>query len=416
MGLSAVGTRLEVMKPVLREQMGSEAMSRNEITTVGDPTWARPPRRQFLGGLAALGAGMLAAGCQQQSAPAPAGEAAPAADALSETPRLFDLHHHFASPSWIRITTEAGAINPSWEGYSPEKTIEWMDQAGVDVAFASQTTPGVWLADGYGNSNAVSRNPASIGPGTQTIDEARALVLEMNEFGAQMVSDYPGRFAILAALALPDVDGSLSAIEYAFDTLNLQGIGLLTSYGNRWLGDPMFTPIFEELNRRRAVVYTHPTTAPCCRGLLEGVGETTLEFSTDTARTIVSWITSGSEERFPDIQWIHSHGGGTMVASRFLGGFENLRGEAEPDSRLAYLRKYYYDTNASNEATLRAIKTVVGASQVVFGHFDIPQERLGEPDAARTRFQRVVDTEVFTPAELRGIAHENALRLFPQYA
>ena len=104
------------------------------------------------------------------------------------------------------------------------------------------------------------------------------------------------------------------------------------------------------------------------------------------------------------------------MASRFLGGFVNLRGEAEPDSRLAYLRKYYYDTNASNEATLGALKKVVGASQVVFGHFDIPQARLGEPDAARERFQRVADTEVFTPAELRGIAHENALRLFPQYA
>jgi predicted TIM-barrel fold metal-dependent hydrolase len=241
------------------------------------------------------------------------------------------------------------------------------------------------------------------------------MVREMNDFGAKMVSDYPGRFAILAALALPDVEGSLREIEYVYDTLKLHGIGLLTSYGNRWMGHPMFVPIFEELNRRKAIVYTHPTAAPCCRSLLPNVGETTLEFSTDTARTIISWITSGNAKRFPDIRWIHSHGGGTLMTARFVGA-RNLRGTAEPGSNLDYLRQYYYDTNASSEATLWSLKRTVGASQVVFGHFDIPQERLGESGAARERLQQIRDTEVFTTPELRGIASENALRLFPQFA
>ena len=369
-------------------------------------------RRQFLGGLVAAGAGMLASRC---TAPAPA--PAPEARASESTSvRLFDLHHHFASPGWLKMLKDDGALNPTWDGYSPARTIEFMDRAGIDVAFASQTTPGVWLAEGYGNNlRAVSEDSSATRRPRQTIEQARQLVREMNEFGAKMVADYPKRFAILAALALPDVDGSLQAIEYALDTLKLHGIGILTSYGNRWLGDPMFTPIFEELNRRKAVVYTHPTVAPCCRGLLAGVPEITLEFSSDTARTIVSWIESGSAKRFPDVRWIHSHGGGTLVASRFLQGAD-LRGEAPADSRLAYVRKYYYDTNASNEATLLALKRTMGASQVVFGHFDIPQAPLGEPGAARERFKELEDTEVFTPAEMRGIAHENALRLFPQYA
>jgi hypothetical protein len=103
------------------------------------------------------------------------------------------------------------------------------------------------------------------------------------------------------------------------------------------------------------------------------------------------------------------------MTARFVGG-GNLRGTAEPGSNLDYLRQYYYDTNARSEATLWSLKRTVGASQVVFGHFDIPQERLGEAGAARARFQQVRDTEVFTPAELRGIAYENALRLFPQFA
>ena len=371
-------------------------------------------RRQFLGGLAAAGAGLFASGCgETSSAQAPNAGGADLANI-----RLFDMHHHFASPGWIKKVKADGALNPSWDGYSPAKTIEMMDQAGIQTAFASQSTPGVWLVDGYGNNLlAATKDPHSAKAPRQTVDEARMLVREMNEFGAKMASDYKGRFGILAALALPDIDGSLRAIEYAFDTLKLHGIGILTSYGNRWIGDPAFTPVFEELNRRKAVVYTHPTVAPCCRALINGVPETTLEFSTDTARTIVSWIESGSAKRFPDIRWIHSHGGGTLVASRFLQGGEgtNLRGTPAPGSKLYYLRQYFYDTNASNEATLLALKKTVGASQIVYGHFDIPRPHDATGEGLRG-IKRLADTEVFSAPELRGIGSGNVLRLFPQYA
>jgi predicted TIM-barrel fold metal-dependent hydrolase len=145
----------------------------------------------------------------------------------------------------------------------PAKDLETMDRDGVATALLSITSPGVWFGDR---------------------EESRRLTREMNEYGAQMASDYKGRFGLFAVLPL--IDESLKEIEYAFDTLKADGAGVLTSYGNRWLGDPAFQPVFDELNRRKAIVYTHPIDAPCCQDIMPGANPTTLEFPTDTSRTI----------------------------------------------------------------------------------------------------------------------------------
>ena len=96
--------------------------------------------------------------------------------------------------------------------------------------------------------------------GAETI---RRLARESNEYGTGLAADYPGRFILMAALPMPEVDNSLLELEYALDTLNAGGAFLPTSYGDRYIGDPVFTPLLEELNRRSVTVYTHPTDAAC---------------------------------------------------------------------------------------------------------------------------------------------------------
>lgn len=353
----------------------------------------RVTRRDLLtAGVATFGAGTLLA---------------PRAPAQARTAglRLIDVHHHFVSPDFLKTLQSKQGHKVEgltsyfplglWTNYSPARDIELMDKQGVATGMLSVTSPGVWFGDK---------------------EEARKLAREMNEYGARMASDYKGRYGLFALLPLPLLDESLREIEYAFDTLKADGVGILTSYGNHWLGDAQFRPVLDELNRRKAVVYTHPIDAPCCQDLWPDVNPTTLEFPTDTARTILSLLVTNSATRYADIRFIFSHGGGTMpaVIGRLgIGGADTLNGvlsrTPEPNSRLFHLRRFYYDTAmSSNVVQMQALKTIAGTSQIVFGT-DYP---FGG-DAAK--HVQGLESCGLNAEELRAIERENALRFLPKF-
>jgi 6-methylsalicylate decarboxylase len=186
---------------------------------------------------------------------------------------------------------------------------------------------------------------------------------------------------------------------------------MLTSYGDSWLGHPKFAPVFDELNRRKAVVYTHPTSANCCRNLIPDVAETIIEFGTDTTRTIADIVFTGAAHKYRDIKFIFSHAGGTMpfLAERFLLAPKlNKTLEARvPDGVEATLKRFHYDTaQATHPAPLAAFLKLVPVSQLMFGS-DYPY---------RTAISNVEGLAAygFTPADLAAIERGNALKLLPQ--
>ena len=189
-----------------------------------------------------------------------------------------------------------------------------------------------------------------------------------------MASDYKGRFGLFALLPFPSVDDSLKEIEYALDTLKAPGVGLLTSYGIAGWVTRRSSPCSKSLNRRKAIVYTHPIDAPCCQDLpLPGVTPTTLEFPTDTTRTILSLIASDAATRYGDIRFIFSHG--ANPADDWPGGGRWSRRSCRqsgqtccPNSRLYHLRRFYYDTAMStNPVQIQALKQIACVSQILFG-------------------------------------------------
>jgi predicted TIM-barrel fold metal-dependent hydrolase len=300
---------------------------------------------QMLGaaaGLGALGAGLT--GCTTA-----AGVAAPG---------IIDTHHHFYPPeyqkAWLDWEDERKIPHfPQQVGWSIEKAIADMDKAGVRTAILSlASTPGVWFDKG----------PAA----------AAATARSCNEYGAKMVRDYPGRFGLLATLPMTDIAATLKEIAYVFDVLKADGVGLQTNYGNVWPGNPQFNPVWEELNRRKALVYFHPLVASCCDRLSVGTFPAVIEVPHDTTRAVTSLLLSGAFMRNRDIKWLFSHAGGTvpMLAGR-MAFFFNNRPDAKtiaPDGFAAEFRRLYYDTaNATDPSPMAALLKLVPPSQVVYG-------------------------------------------------
>jgi predicted TIM-barrel fold metal-dependent hydrolase len=310
-------------------------------------------------------------------------------------PPLIDVHHHMLPPRYVAEVRDALlATAPGFErvlSWTPQQSVEEMDRTGVASAVVSTSAPGFWFGD---------------------VDQSRRLQRECNEFAARMVADYPERFGMFAGITLPDVEGSLREIEYALDVLKADGIGLLSNYGETWPGDPAFDPVFEELDRRKAVVYVHPQTADCCKGLLPEIPDAMIEFPFDTTRAVSRLLYSGTLSRCPDIRFIFSHGGGTvpMLADRmsFPARVWAKLAARLPNGVTHELKKLFYDTaSVVNPPAFAALSELVANSQILFGT-DFPFV----PIAASTGPLAGLG---LSRDELENIGRHNALALIPRF-
>jgi predicted TIM-barrel fold metal-dependent hydrolase len=348
-------------------------------------------RRQWLkSGLKntiALALGGLAGGFSLDSS----AQGAAAQPAAAGNRRSIDVHHHLAAPTFVSSLKSRKLDTPPVTNWSVQKSLDDMDKGGTATAMMSVFQPQMFGLD-----------PA----------EAARIARESNEFAKKVETDHKGRFGTWAVLPLPHVDASLKEIEYAFDTLKVDGIGVMTSYGDKWLGYAEFEPVWAELNRRKATVYTHPTGPDCCVNLVRGVSDAMIEYGTDTARSIFTIIFSGIGAKYPDINWIWSHGGGSLTAFYERFTVQALMGppyqgkftRADVEKQIG---RFYYDTAAiPNDVTLAAVKKMVPVSQILYGT-DYPYRKATDYTAALLKN--------FTPDELRAIDRDNALRLVPRF-
>lgn len=314
------------------------------------------------------------------------------------TPHRLDVHAHIVPDIYLDaleragISTSGGIPYPKW---SPDIARGLMDRHGIAAQITSVSSPGVYFGD---------------------VSLARALARLCNDFSARLVSDDPTRFGAFAHVPLPDIDAAIEEAEYALGTLKLDGIVLMASIGETFLGDPAFDPFFEALNARKAVVFVHPTMHPSTKGLKLGLPGFMVEFLFDTTRAATNMVFNGTLEKFPDLKIILSHAGGTIpfVPWRLdMGSLIDPRiAKKVPRGFSHWLRQFYFDTALSaSAAAMGPLKALVDPSRILFGS-DWPYAP--EPVTAKS-VAALPSLGVFSPGEMQGVERGHALKLFPRF-
>ena len=306
-----------------------------------------------------------------------------------------DTHHHLLPDFFWQETENAhapvGGLAPL--RWSKEASISFMDEAGIDMAVVSLSTPGVHTGDSA---------------------KAQALARRCNEFAAELLRERPDRFASFACLPLPDIDASLEELAYAFDILELDGVVLFTNANAVYLGDAVLESVFEELERRRAVVFVHPNPSPDVAAHSLGLPDNVIDFPTDTNRVVAQMHYTGRFARTPNVKYIFSHAGGSILylAARFaiIDEMGFVPGAEQRGTAADMFRRMYWDTAlAASDPVLRMLRDVAGVTQVLFGT-DFPYQR--QDLAARSK--HVVQRAALNDGERIDMLGGNAARLFPR--
>ncbi len=312
-------------------------------------------------------------------------------------PGLIDVHHHFMSQAYLDAVGVERAASPGSAGHvepwTAQQSLEFMDMAGIEASIISVSAPGIDM----GSPQATTK-----------------LARECNEAQAAMVRDHPKRFGSLAILPLPDIDASLREIEHAFDTLRADGVVMMSNYGGEYIGSSRFWPLFQELDRRKAIAFFHPAAPENYRGF-PGVSLSTMEFPFDTTRAIMSMLHSGTPEKFPGVTMIFSHAGGAMP---YLAGRTAVLSRRNRDFKLSgdklvpAMRNFYYDVTQSLSApTFAALRALAPMENLLFGS-DCPFAKEPQVRAVLGELDRLA----LGAADRAKLGRDNALRLFPRLA
>ena len=291
-----------------------------------------------------------------------------------------DVHTHLVPPFWARALPEHGGDPSGWGApdWSPEQLLSFMDEEGIAVSMLSLTAPGI---EGW--------------RGADRIDIAR----RVNDYGAELVSRHPNRFGYLATLALPDADAGLAEIRRGYDELGVDGVCLHSNFDRVYLGDDRLLPIWEELNRRSAVVFVHPTTPEAA--VLPGIPGPIEDYPADTTRAALQLVVAGHMTRFDNVKIILSHGGGFLpyAASRFAELTASQHLERSAESLMAEMQRFYFDTALVAPSGLPSLLAFAQPGHILYGT-DYPYASTA---VSKTFTRRLDDAEELSPDKLAEI-------------
>ncbi|WP_254923911.1 MULTISPECIES: amidohydrolase family protein [unclassified Rhodococcus (in: high G+C Gram-positive bacteria)] len=263
---------------------------------------------------------------------------------------LVDVHSHMVPDFYLREALASGIVlpdgMPKWPSWSVDEHLQMMDGCGIDSAILSVSSPGVHFGDD---------------------GKAAELARRVNDFGAGVVANRP-RLGFFASLPLPNVvDSTVEAIR-ALDQLRADGVTVMSNAGGMYLGNAALTPLLVALDARSAVVLVHPTSPPNSGAVSLGRPAPMIEFLFDTAQTVVDLLLLGVVDRFSNIRWVFTHGGGVLplLADR-VDFFRTQVGLGTPTTPDVLQRLWFDLAGTPVPRQLPALLSTVGPDRLVYG-------------------------------------------------
>ena len=311
--------------------------------------------------------------------------------------RRIDLHAHFLPDDYRRAAEGAGHAQPDGfpelPAWSADEHVAVMDRLGMGRALLSLSSPGVHFGDA---------------------DDDSTLARLVNEEGRRAVLAHPDRFGLFGTVPVPDVEGAIAEIRHCYDHLGVDGVALLSNVGGTYLGDPVLEPVFDELDRRHARVFIHPTSPVCWESTSLGRPRPMLEFLFDTTRAVVNLVLNGTVARHPGIEFIVPHAGATLplIADR-VAAFSLMLADVDPSADvMGDLARLHYDlAGFPFPRQFDALLAITTLEHLHYGS-DYPFT----PEFVVEIASQQLAAAGHPPGSVAEVLEANSRRLFPQFS
>lgn len=275
---------------------------------------------------------------------------------------LIDVHAHFVTDDYVRAAREAGHVSPDgmpgWPTWNAADHLRFMDRQDIRRAILSISSPGVFFGDGA---------------------QTRELATSVNNAAADHVAAHPERFGFFAALPIPDIDAAVAELRRGLD-VGAEGAILETNIDGHYLGDPLFEPVYAELDRRGAILFVHPTTPAGGPQSALGRPRPMLEFMFETTRSITDLVLAGITARYPSMRIVVPHAGAALpILSDRIELFQGLfnEGGGELDWGESFRGLWFDMAGTPFPTQVPVLSASVGTDHLVYG-----SDYCWTPDAA----------------------------------
>lgn len=276
-----------------------------------------------------------------------------------------DFHHHYNPLSLLELPKnirqkilkeESGSMDIS-------RNLDVMEKLGIEKSILSYP---VWF-------------PAL------TEQESLVFCTQVNECYANLISEHSclGAFALLPGSRNQEL--VLKTMEYALDTLQLEGIVLPTSMQAGV--NPIQPDLFQELDNRNATVFLHPSLSRPDNGKAR---KTDYEVMTEVTKITCELVFNKIPRKYPHIRFILPYGGGNT--SFFFRDAEQSTGVEKEFVVTEDFKRLYYDTAFPNQANLLGcLGRFADRSHILYGSdypsasFQSVQQRMNDLEQIRYR-------------------------------